>query len=198
MDDDQFLVLNSVYLRKLASPQILQECSGLPRAQALAIAVEQAEQGVLIDVGGENFMLTDDGAQIVLAEYRGRYGELRQSAEVEQWYQRFETVNTQFLATLSAWQTGGEDDAQLGRLIRLVERHARALRGMSDTVPRYARYADRLEAALARIDNGENEFVTSPMVDSVHNAWFEFHEDILTLLGRPRDVAEAEAAKDQR
>jgi hypothetical protein len=27
-------------------------------------------------------------------------------------------------------------------------------------------------------------------VDSIHNIWFEFHEDILTLLGRPRDVAE--------
>ena len=33
--------------------------------------------------------------------------------------------------------------------------------------------------------------MVSPSVDSVHNIWFEIHEDILTLLGRPRDVAEA-------
>jgi hypothetical protein len=31
----------------------------------------------------------------------------------------------------------------------------------------------------------------SPGVDSIHTIWFECHEDILTLLGRPRDVAEA-------
>ncbi|MGI3780466.1 MAG: hypothetical protein ACRYG2_06770, partial [Janthinobacterium lividum] len=63
------------------------------------------------------------------------------------------------------------------------------------SVPRYERYADRLDTALQRVDEGDVAFVTSPTVDSVHNVWFEFHEDILTVLGRPRDVAEAAAGR---
>ena len=34
-----------------------------------------------------------------------------------------------------------------------------------------------------------SERLARPMVDSVHNIWFEFHEDILSVLGRPRDTA---------
>ena len=36
------------------------------------------------------------------------------------------------------------------------------------------------------IDAGRHELVSSPMVDSVHNVWFEFHEDLLRTLGRAR------------
>jgi hypothetical protein len=57
-------------------------------------------------------------------------------------------------------------------------------------VARYGTYRDRFERAIERVDEGKAEYVVSPSVDSIHNIWFEFHEDILTLLGRPRDVAE--------
>jgi hypothetical protein len=38
------------------------------------------------------------------------------------------------------------------------------------------------------VDQGRREFVCKPTLDSVHNIWFEFHEDILAVLGRPRDT----------
>jgi hypothetical protein len=39
------------------------------------------------------------------------------------------------------------------------------------------------------VDAGDASFVVTPTKDSVHNVWFEFHEDILSVLGRPRDTA---------
>ena len=55
-------------------------------------------------------------------------------------------------------------------------------------LPRYRHYADRFRRSLDRVDSGQVEYVTSPTVDSLHNIWFEFHEDILALLGRPRET----------
>ena len=54
-------------------------------------------------------------------------------------------------------------------------------------IPRYTGYVRRFSAAWL-VDRGQRDFVCSPTIDSVHNIWFEFHEDILAVLGRPRDV----------
>ncbi len=192
MDDDAFYALNAVYLRKIASGQVIGECTGWPAADVDPLVADLVEQDLLVDVGGM-VMLNDDGTKQVLAEYAGRYATLRGDDDVEAWYQRFEVLNQQFLQTISAWQTerdGPSGDAQLTKLIRLVERQVKALAAMADRIPRYGRYATRLSAALDRIDAGETDFVTSPTQDSIHNIWFEFHEDILTVLGRPRDQAE--------
>ena len=63
-----------------------------------------------------------------------------------------------------------------------------ALEQVADRLPRYRHYADRFRKSLDRVDSGQVEYVTSPTVDSLHNIWFEFHEDILALLGRPRET----------
>ena len=140
------------------------------------------------------YMLSETGTAELLAAYRSRYLPLRTDAVVLGWYERFEGVNKQFLQAISAWQTdGGSDPGKLDRLLRLVDRLTKSLAALEPTIPRYHRYVERFTLALDRVDAGATEFVTSPTVDSVHNIWFEFHEDILTVIGRPRDVAEAQA-----
>jgi hypothetical protein len=39
---------------------------------------------------------------------------------------------------------------------------------------------------VTAVDTGEHDLVASPMADSIHNIWFEFHEDLLRTLGRTR------------
>lgn len=195
MTDDEFLVLNSVYLRKIATAAVVAECSALS-AGVIATSLEAAaERGDAFDVGEGQYMLSDEGTQAVLTEYSSRYGDLRAGGEIEEWYQKFEVLNGQFLKAISAWQENSSDDSALDRLLRLVSRQVKALGTITGTVDRYAIYRDRFERALQRVDEGKQEFVVSPSVDSIHNIWFEFHEDVLTLLGRPRDVAEAEAGR---
>ena len=137
-------------------------------------------------------MLTDEGCQAVLDYYEATYDDIRADPEIQDWYVRFETVNDRFLQLVSAWQTRGDSndgqDRVYDRLARTVERHVVALEQVADRLPRYRHYADRFRKSLDRVDSGQVEYVTSPTVDSLHNIWFEFHEDILALLGRPRET----------
>lgn len=194
MTDDQFLVINSVYLRKIATRKVISECCGVAdeAIEAELARAEASEQ--LFDVGDGSFMLSEPGTQALLAEYRTRYGALRDSGEAEEWYQRFELLNSQFLVAISTWQQeGAADSGSLDKLLRLVERQVKSLGTVEGLLPRYARYRTRFETALDKVERGSIEHVVSPHVDSIHNVWFELHEDILTVLGRPRDVAEASA-----
>ena len=132
MNDEQFLVLNCIYLRKLVPTAAVVECTALSRDAVDRALAAVTGDGAALDVGDGQYMLTEDGTQQVLAEYGQRYAAERQDAFFTDWYDRFEVLNGQFLAGISAWQ---REDV-------LVE----------------------LEPDVV---------------------------DILTLLGRPRDVAEA-------
>jgi hypothetical protein len=191
MNDDVFEILNAVYLRKIASPAVVVDCSGRDRGAVREILAAQAESALVVDLG-DQFMLTDEGTQAVLDGYNQRYSGLREDGSIEAWYQRFESLNSQFLKTISAWQMSGEEEGLLDRLLKLITRQIRALESITATIPRYARYTERFTRSLELVEAGKSEFITSPTTDSLHNIWFEFHEDILTLLGRPRLDAEAD------
>jgi hypothetical protein len=191
MNDEVFEALNAVYLRKIASADVVTECTGIDPGRVREVLATEAESGLLEDLGGQ-FMLSEDGTRAVLEGYEERYAALRENSEVEDWYQRFETLNSQFLQTISAWQTSGQDEGVLDRLLKIITRQVRALASITGTVPRYARYASRFERSLELVEAGKSEFISSPTADSLHNIWFEFHEDILTLLGRPRLDAESD------
>jgi hypothetical protein len=190
MTDEQFLMLNYIYLRKIATAAAIGDGTALPGTALEAALSATTEDGTVMDVGGQ-YMLSEDGTQQVLGEYSRRYAAERQDPFFAEWYERFEILNGQFLTGISAWQRDN-DPGQLDRLLRLVERQIKALDGISGRVAWYGTYRDRFERALERVDEGRSDYVVSPSVDSIHNIWFEFHEDILTLLGRPRDVAEAQ------
>jgi hypothetical protein len=194
LSEESFAVLNVVYLRKLIGLDAVVDITGLPASRVRAALDQLVEAGAVADLGGDTFVLEQpDGASAAIAEYDERYASLRTSPEAVDWYERFEVLNAQFLKAISAWQTSGEEDAALEKVLRLVDRQVKSLESFAEHLPRYQRYAARFLAALDHVEQGRTEFVTSLSVDSVHNIWFELHEDILTVLGRPRDVAEAES-----
>jgi hypothetical protein len=191
IDEGSFLILNALYLRKIADRDVLAECSGAAAGDVDTILDLSATTGLVLGLGSQ-YVLTDEGRQAVLDYYEGTYTDIRSDPEIQDWYTRFETVNDRFLQLVSAWQTRGDGgDGQervYDRLARTVERHVTALEQVADRLPRYRHYADRFRRSLDRVDSGRVEYVTSPTVDSLHNIWFEFHEDILALLGRPRET----------
>lgn len=190
INEQTFKALNAVYLRKMATVDALAECSGLETAVARSLVDEAVESGLLLDLGGQ-YMLQEDGTRAVLAFYSETYSEHRKNEELVAWYDRFEIINVQFLKLVSEWQSEQSgDEATLGRLTRTVERLIKALSQAIEMIPRYQIYADRFAAALARVDQGDHSYVSSPTTDSMHNVWFEFHEDILAVLGKPRDTVE--------
>jgi hypothetical protein len=129
-----------------------------------------------------------------------RYASLREESEVQEMAERFEVVNTQFLQTISAWQqidVGGRkvvndhsdadyDGRILDRLDKQVQRLSRLIGVLEARDGRFAAYVRRFTQASDAVAAGDVDLVSSPTRDSIHNVWFEFHEDLLRTLGRAR------------
>ena len=78
------------------------------------------------------------------------------------------------------------DASVVERLSTLCGDSEHWLSPLVDRLPRLRRYAARIEAALARVRDGDGRFVASPRVDSLHGVWFELHEDLIRLAGSTR------------
>ncbi|PWR21675.1 hypothetical protein [Zavarzinia compransoris] len=188
IDAATFDVLNAIYLRKMAPVPHIASVTELSEAQVSDLLQRELEEAAVLDMGGA-FLLLEPGTAKVLAFYRGTYAALRAEGGILRWYDKFETaLNQQFIRAVSEWQTSDGDDRARDKMAKLVERMVRHLGQVVDEIPRYGKYANRFERALALVDQGEQDFVCKPTVDSMHNVWFEFHEDILAVVGRPRDV----------
>ena len=69
----------------------------------------------------------------------------------------------------------------------ILERVSTTITRTSEHLPRFAGYPPRMKTALDRVLEGENEYLTSPKVESFHNVWMECHEDYLLTLGISRE-----------
>jgi hypothetical protein len=181
MDPTGYDVLNVVALKKMAS------------------APAVADPGLVVVAGGA--ALPTDAAEPALKAAAGqRYAKLRADADVLAQVERFETVNSQFLKTISAWQqvdVGGRavandhadaeyDDKIIGRIDKLVSRLDPLIDALAVHDARFTGYGRRFTTAMGEVDSGRHDYVSSPTLNSVHTVWFEFHEDLLRTLGRDR------------
>jgi hypothetical protein len=105
-----------------------------------------------------------------------------------QWYENFESLNSRFIANVTDWQKSDGDERLERKLLQCAERLAKDIGQLVPAIARYAGYVRRFERSMDLVDQGKRDYVCKPTIDSVHNIWFEFHEDILAVLGRPRDT----------
>ena len=105
-------------------------------------------------------------------------------------YEGFLALNSTVKEIASRWQ-GVDDDAGRFELIEEIhEIHEDAVDSLDragEVSPRFARYGERLSAALEAVET-DPRFMVSPAVDSYHTVWFEAHEDFLLTLGRTREA----------
>lgn len=187
LSDTDFVALNAIYLKKMASAQTVAEVTGLPPEAAEQRLAAAEEQGWTMNLP-TGAMLLAEGIEQVVGYYRETYAAVRADPVVRKWYENFETLNARFIGQVTEWQqTEGEARVER-RLLQSAERLARDIGQLVAQIPRYAAYVRRFELAMDRVDQGQRDFVCKPTLDSVHNIWFEFHEDILAVLGRPRDT----------
>ena len=187
VEEETFLVLNGAHLKKMATSDEVAAAVGVaPKvaAEQLAAAVDR---GWAMNADGK-YLVLPDGTAAVHQFYRKFYDPLRQDSAVAAWYDRFEALNDQFIKAVSDWQKSDGDPKAESKVIKIVERLIKAIGELTPAIPRYTHYVRRFGDGIARIDRGERDYVCGPTIDSVHTIWFEFHEDILSVLGRPRDV----------
>ena len=114
-------------------------------------------------------------------------------------YEAFRPLNREVLQVCTDWQVrpGGApndhrdaayDWSVIDRLEALDERAGPLLRRLAGVEARFGPYRDRLRAARRRLSEGEQEWLTSPRVDSYHTVWMELHEELLSALGLPRNT----------
>lgn len=187
LSDTDFATLNAIYLKKMATASTIREVTGLaPDVVGRHLAAAE-EAGWIMNLPS-GAMLVTEGMEQVLAYYRATYAGVRTDAALLKWYESFEGLNVRFIGQVTEWQQTEGDERVERRLLQSAQKLARDLAQLIPQIPRYATYVRRIERAMDKVDQGERDFVCKPTIDSVHNIWFEFHEDILAVLGRPRDT----------
>jgi len=199
MEKPDYDVLNVLALKKMAGAPAIAAVTGLPEADVEARLKKLSGIGLVVVAGGAA-LPTDDAVPALDATAAQIYAPVRADDGVLGLVERFETTNTQFLTTMSSWQqvdVGGRkvtndhsdaeyDEKVISRLEKLVGRLEPLIEALAKHDARFSTYSTRFATALTAIDTGDHDLVSSPTRDSVHNIWFEFHEDLLRTLGRER------------
>ena len=122
-------------------------------------------------------------------------------AELDKAYRRFLDLNRGLLQVCTDWQLRDEttpndhsdaayDKEVIGRLADIHGAVTPITDDLAALLARYGGYGPRLTAALERLQAGEVDYFTKPILDSYHTVWFELHEDLLATLGLERSKEE--------
>ena len=199
--DSRLLVLHGLRLKGFAEAADVAALVGLEPAQVTAELEQLRAADLVLYREGRltGWALTPAGRQ---AQEQGLQAQLHACGArdaVFDAYKRFLDLNNDLLAVCTAWQMKDEatindhSDAAYdkGVIDRLHELHGRVepiITDLEATLDRFCccRYGARLEASLAKLRQGENEWFTKPLIDSYHTVWFQLHEDLLNTLGIER------------
>jgi hypothetical protein len=196
--EDRFLVLHGLRLRGFGEPGPIAAVVGLDEQNvADHLAKLQAEELVLRRDGRlAGWALTPAGRaeqeRLAGADVAAAGAEV----VVRNGYEEFLRSNVDLLGACTDWQVragapndhadSAYDASVVVRLKAIDAAVARVLADLATVLERYRYYAPRFAAALERLDAGELEWFTKPLIDSYHTIWFELHEDLLSSLGLER------------
>jgi hypothetical protein len=192
-------VLNVVALKKMATPSAGAHVTGQAHDEVGRLMADLAGQGFVV-IAGDAALPTNEAEPALKSSSGVHYAHIRTDSSVAQLVERFDTVNVQFLTTMSSWQqvsvgdrkvTNDHSDTDydqkvISQLEKLTQRLLPLLDALAGHDPRFRMYPRRFDAAMDGIDAGRLELVSSATEDSLHNIWHEFHEDLLRTLGQER------------
>ena len=177
-------------------------CTG-ERAAAVLHASEPhvaeilAEHEHLLKATPRGTALTADGrawVEVQLAAERAAID----SAALEPVFAEFLPLNRRFKELVTGAQQGavsGADPSAWPALRDAMRALHEAFAPLVDAAglaaPRLANYRGRFDNALDAFAGGDHSMLASPLKDSYHTVWFEFHEELIALTGRDRAIEEA-------
>lgn len=204
VSDPAFVALHVLRIRGVTETAEIAAATGLDAATVDAVMQAHCENDFVALRTGTlpGWTLTrfgrDEDAQLAAAELDG--AGLRDA--VDALYREFLVLNPQLLRLCTDWQLLPSVDNQPPELNRhddpaydaeVVARLGKVdgaaqpiCDGLADALARFGTYGPRLSAARVRVEAGEHDWMTKPMIDSYHSAWFELHEDLLATLGIER------------
>jgi hypothetical protein len=190
----ELAVLQATRLKGRLSAELAAASCSIASDDAVALLTSLREAGLV--KGEPSVRLTPEG--------RARLGDLvseeRASIDtkaLEQLYQEFDSHNTELKQVVSDWQLrDGEpndhgdatyDETVIASLVAVDDGFQPLVTRIAEVAPRLAVYVSRFGNALDHIRAGDTGFVARPIIDSYHTVWFEFHEELIGLLGLSRE-----------
>lgn len=151
--------------------------------------------------GCEGWSLTDRGREENERRLAAELDEFAARSSVVEVHRRFLPLNARFQEAATRWQVrplpGDSMAANDHTDFRWDDRVIESLRSvggrlsslepeLATALPRFGGYAERYNAAVARVAAGENRWVDGVGIDSAHVVWMQLHEDLLASLGLDR------------
>jgi hypothetical protein len=191
----ELAVLQAMRLKGRLTADAAAACVGEPPAQV------QPQLDALVSAGlakqaGTAVRVTPEGRERLTALLDAERATVDQ-AQLTEAYHAFDEHNNEMKSIMHAWQLRDDnspndhsdaayDAAIVERLGALHERFEPLLERVVALAPRLAPYLTRFAHALEQVRGGDHSFIARPIADSYHTVWFEFHEELIGLLGRTR------------
>lgn len=194
--------MHALRLKSFADTDVVAEAAKVPADRTKQVLDSLAESELVRYREGRmtGWMLMPEGrahGERLLAE---QLDNAAKRDELDAIYRRFLEHNQPFLSLCTDWQVrmvDGEqvpndhDDADYDAMIisRLAEADSNIQPICADLAAvfdRFDGYSSSFSEALAKVQGGEIEWFTKPMIESYHTVWFELHEDLLASLGIDR------------
>jgi hypothetical protein len=188
-----FEVLHAVRVRGLVADEPLARATGLPEEEVARVAAGLAADGLLARKEFPRrwgWILTPPGMLRHAQALDDRRDDgLR--ATVEAGYLGFLEVNGAFKELCTDWQTLAPTDPGprglfAAELTEVAEAAQATTVQAAAAAAWFAPYARRIAEAVEHFGRGDDRYLISAVVDSVHTIWSECHEDFLVTLGRER------------
>jgi hypothetical protein len=200
----ELLVLHAVRIKGMVDEEAVSRRFSLDRAEVEELLLDYEASGLIqrvqfADVRG--WSLTEAGRS---EDHRLLAAELESAAArgaVVDSHATFVQLNARLLEAITRWQIRPKPGEPMAsndhsdwrwdeRVLDTLAGLARRLRPIEEQVAaaltRFEGYADRFDAALARVNRGQGKWVDEPRIDSCHTVCFELHEDLLATLGLTR------------
>ncbi len=196
------LVLHALRIKGVSGPEAICTSTGLsidevvPRLSQLeAMGFIRKREGVVA-----GWSLTESGRRRDRELIDNELLLANQISELSNIYKDFRPLNSTFLKVCTDWQIKETDGVQvvnrhddpsydqlvLTSLFEIAQLLEPILLSLGTALARFCPYIVRLRTAIAHVADGDTQWFTGPLVDSVHTVWFELHEDLLTTLNVPR------------
>jgi hypothetical protein len=200
--DPRTLVMHGLRLKGFAEPAAIAEVVSLPESDTKSMLDQLVGEQLASYRDGRlsGFTLTPAGR----TEHARRLSEELDAHGVRDAihaaYAQFLRHNGDLLAVCTAWQLREDDgpstindhsdpayDAKVIEQLARVHAHVEPIcKELAGSLLRFANYGPRLTEALGRVQAGDIDWFTKPMIASYHTIWFELHEDLLATLGIER------------
>jgi len=198
--EQRLLVLHGLRLKGFGEAEAIAATVGIDAADVRRVLDDLAAEDLVLHRDGPRlagWALTAAGRDAQEAALAAELDAVGARDVVHGAYTRFLALNAPLLEICTAWQMTDEStlndhsDADYDSVIvkRLIDHHAQLgpiLDDLEDVLVRYSIYRPRFDASLERLQGGDHDWFTKPMIDSYHTVWFQLHEDLLNTLGIER------------